>query len=248
MNSRLRKSALAILWAVLCTSACAQADIWQKPDQVKQKCTQFENEIEKWWSPKDDYHIVPQAKFERAVEILQQIPYPSNDDLLAIRTAFKNDFADSYLKWRDTVGADCPAVRIDLVKALVNSPQYDHDRIWIGNAIISSLYKPKYPTLLNASIDALLREYAATRDYFKVGRQMDQLRKLRSDLKQEAKKWSDAYDVTFTILNSEIKGSSPEALAKLKTHKDLEKIKKGLQAEQFIYDKYTKALNHITLN
>ena len=223
-------------------------EIWSRSDQ-KAKCDTYSKEISAWW-PKDsaiDTRAVPADKIARALEILKQIPYPSDDDVKQIQSSLKDDFGDSYLKWLGIVGIDCPTIRLNLIKPLINTKTDNAQQsAAIASTVKIALVANKYPTLLNTMIDMIITDHALERSLWKSSAaHRPELKKMRVDLKSELHKFTEQYNPTFASVGQKFKDSSEGSIEEFKKLPEFDKLKAGVATEEGLATKYAQQLKNL---
>jgi hypothetical protein len=208
----------------------ASASVWDRQDAMA-KCSAYNAEIQYWWSAKDkssDNRIIPSDKIDRALSILDSIQYPSDRDVQAIKSAIAGPLSgDTAEKYLAIAPSDCPPVRSSLGVALANAAaKTPAKKVVIAAALKKMINATKYPTFLDASIDALVTDKALGRGLWPSdGSQKSELAELRKELKDSLKRWRKEYGADFDRISTPEKTPKP-------SNEDQNKIKTAVVAEQ----------------
>lgn len=187
--------------------------IWQRKG-LMEKCSEYQKEVNSWWGKVKNSSdlVMPKDKVERAFNLLDQIQFPSKEDLHVIRSALDSAFADNYLKWVEMAGANCSALYLPIGKSLINSVKASPElKSRAGTKLKEILMANKYPTLLGASIDGVLMQYGVEHGLWKTPTSLPgDINKYRAELKQDVKKWADKYGKLASQAPGSIKDSSQD--------------------------------------
>ena len=218
--------------------------IWARSSQMNQ-CKVWQEEVQTWF-PKDPLKPIeiPKDKFERAFQILSEIKFPTAEDLVQIRAAFKADFATTYFKYLGVAGADCPQVRVSIGKALVNSAKTDSSiRVRSETALKKILTSTLYENLLDQGVGSFVLNYGLTNGLWNSSpKLLREAKGLLEEHKQNVEAFMKDRARFYAGSLSSKSDSSPESAETLKADPNFEQIKAATFEELQLAQKFSTRL------
>lgn len=242
MNARVGvRTVLFAMASVFASVTMADTDREWINDQQNQICVDAIKEVAGWQTNPNE--ALPKDKLKRAIEILTGIQYPP---MTAVER-FQASQVDAqkvaaYLKF---MGVPCPGLRAQLSGRLISTAVAEPaQKQQIRESLKTQLSKPKFPTLLEASVDASLLKKAAEQKFWAFSKEnVAEISKLKEDLKKDTEQWHKDYEsVTEKVSSALSQAKTKEDFAKVEATADYKKFQKGLSAEHAAASKY---LTHI---